>query len=128
MNSSELLQLAISDKQILQSIAFPNPWAARAFGLTLAAVEKKLFTLQMFQQALIALIASSEAQGHPIADEEHYYTCWVEALTSLLNQASLIVPGTLEEQEHEIREHTHQMHLHQDAHFPPRPLVIVEGQ
>ncbi len=128
MNSSELLQQALNDKHTLHSIAFSTPWAARAFGLTLAAVEKNLFTLPMFQQALIARIARSEAQGHAIADEEHYYSCWIEALTTLLNQASLIVPGTLVEQEHEIREHTHQMHLHQEAHFPPRPLVIVEGQ
>lgn len=128
MNSSELLLQALSDRQTLQAATFPNPWAARVFALTLAAVEKNLFTLPMFQQALIATIAHSEAHGQAIVDEEHYYSCWVEALTALLHQSSLIASGSLVEQEHEIRHHTHQIHLHHKAHFPPRPLVIVEGQ
>jgi len=128
MNSSEILLRALSDQHTLRSIVFPNPWAARAFGLTLAAVEKNVFSLSMFQQALIARIASSESRGKAIIDEEHYYSCWIDALTSLLNQTSLIAPGTLAEQERVIREHTQQMHLHQTAPFPPRPLVIVEGQ
>ncbi|TCL02034.1 nitrile hydratase accessory protein [Sodalis ligni] len=128
MNSPEMLKDALNDAQALRSIVFPNPWAARAFGLTLAAVEKNLFSLQAFQHALIERIAESESRGESITDEERYYSCWVDALTVLLDGTPQISLASRDEEERKIREYTHQAHLHQEAHFPPRPLLIVEGK
>ncbi|WP_413729961.1 nitrile hydratase accessory protein [Sodalis sp. RH22] len=128
MNPTDFLTQSLTDRQFLQSVAFPNPWAARAFGLTLAAAEQRLFTLTEFQQCLIGSIGELEAQGQAITGEEQYYSCWIEALSRLLKQKRLLTPDRLQSEELRIRDYTRQLHQHQPPHYPPRPLVIQEGR
>lgn len=79
----------------LQSMTFGTPWAARSFGLTLAAAESGVFSLQEFQKSLIKVICDAENTDKPIVDDEDYYTCWLDAFTDLLKQKSSISSHSL---------------------------------
>ena len=76
-------------------MAFSTPWAARSFGLTLAASESGVFSLQEFQKSLIKVISYAEASDKPIIVDDDYYTCWLNAFTDLLLQKSTISPNSL---------------------------------
>jgi len=39
-----------------ENLTFSTPWSARLFGMTLAASEKRFFTLQQFQSPLMMTI------------------------------------------------------------------------
>lgn len=95
---------------------FDTPWAARLFGMTLAASEQGLFTLSDFQNELIAAIQLHEKDGC-ISNDDEYYTCWLNALQSLLEQHQLIVKDQLVTREQEVmaaaqERHDHQRHGH----------------
>ncbi|MEH6501188.1 MAG: nitrile hydratase accessory protein [Pseudoalteromonas distincta] len=110
MRTHELLdQLQGSE---LESLSFSSPWAARLFGMTLAAAQKKLFSLQEFQQVLIESIQHHE-QDACIASDEQYYTCWLEALQSLLERQNLLEPERLGALEAQIMEVAQERHDHQ---------------
>lgn len=72
----------------LKIMTFSTPWAARTFGLTLAAVESGVFSLQDFQKSLINVISHAESSDKPIIADDDYYTCWLEAFTDILQQKS----------------------------------------
>lgn len=65
--------------------SFPTPWAARAFALVSALSQSKWIDLKDFQRELIRSISDHERGGGCIADEESYYDCWIEALTTVLH-------------------------------------------
>ena len=106
----------------LANLSFASPWAARLFGMTLAAAQKNIFSLQAFQQALIASIQRHE-QGGCIDSDEQYYTCWLEALQRLLEEHDLIEPERLGMREEQIltaaqERHDHQRSGHGHHHHP----------
>jgi len=106
----------------LANLSFASPWAARLFGMTLAAAQKKIFSLQDFQQALIESIKDHEQDGC-IDSDEQYYTCWLEALQYLLEEHQLIDHQQLSAVETQImaaaqERHDHQRSGHYHAHHP----------
>lgn len=103
----------------LANLSFASPWAARLFGMTLAAAQKKIFSLQEFQQALIASIQLHEQDGC-IDSDEQYYTCWLEALQGLLEQQDLIKPERLGVREEQLLAAAQDLHDHQrSGHHHP---------
>jgi nitrile hydratase accessory protein len=108
--------------------SFANPWSLRVFGVTLAAAESGMFTLQEFQQALIAQIQAWEASGHCIDSDESYYSRWTEALTELLHRKNVLPADRLLGAEQAVREalkalqHDHD-HDHEHEHEPVRRSV-----
>lgn len=112
--------------------SFANPWSLRVFGVTLAAAEAGMFTLQEFQQALIAQIQAWESSGRCIDSDESYYTRWTEALTELLLRKKVIAASQLPDAEQSVRDalralqhdhaHDHDHHHGLDAH--PVPLHV----
>lgn len=98
----------------LANLSFATPWAARLFGMTLAAAQKRIFSLQDFQQALIASIQQHEVDGC-IDSDEQYYTCWLEALQDLLEQHELLNPEQLGAFEARIMTTAQERHDHQRA-------------
>lgn len=124
----------------LKAMAFFTPWAARAFGLTLATAESGLFSLQEFQQGLITVIARAESADQLIVTEQDYYSCWLEALTGLLQQKTSITPHGLISAEKRVRErlmsiqnlHSHS-HDHDHDHdsavhvHHPEPVYVEKG-
>lgn len=110
---------------------FATPWAARAFGLVLAGFERKLFTVSEFQKALIVRVDLHERERGPIDNDETYYSCWIEALESLLVSREVIgqtqlataqaaVHSRLLELEHE--------HAHHHDHARPSPVPVYREQ
>jgi len=118
--------------------SFVNPWSLRVFAVTLAAAESGIFSLQEFQQALIAEIRKHEAHGHCIDSDESYYTRWTEALTALLLTRKLFTGEQLAPVEQAARdaatamqraqEHHDRQHIHRDARPQPRPLFVEAAQ
>ncbi|MCS8445447.1 nitrile hydratase accessory protein [Pseudomonas aeruginosa] len=96
----------------LAHLSFTSPWAARLFGMTLTAAQKEIFSLQDFQQALIASIQRHE-QGSCIDSDEQYYSCWLVALQGLLEQHELIQSERIAVVEAEIMAKAQQRHDHQ---------------
>lgn len=89
-----------------ENLTFSTPWSARLFGMTLAASEKKLFTLKQFQSALIERIGEHE-KNSCITTEEDYYTCWLGALQNLLEAKELWHSEQLKSRETEVVEAGH---------------------
>lgn len=108
-----------------ESLTFDTPWSARLFGMTLAASEKRVFTLQQFQSALIERISEKERDGCVSTDED-YYTCWLEALQSLLEATKFLRANELSAREAEVIEAAHhrQEHQRQELH-QIRPETVV---
>jgi nitrile hydratase accessory protein len=114
--------------------SFANSWSLRVFAVTLAAAETGTFTLQEFQQALIAQIQAWEASGHCIDSDESYYTRWAEALTELLLRKNALPAGRLPGAEQVVRDallalqhdhdHEHEHPAHQNRSVRPLPLHI----
>jgi nitrile hydratase accessory protein len=123
MQPHELLDQA--EQAGLATLSFASPWAARLFGMTLAAAQKKIFSLQDFQQALIESIKHYEQDGR-IDSDEQYYTCWLEALQHLLEEHQLIdhqqlstveaqiMAAAQERQDHQRSGNHHAHHHHDD--------------
>lgn len=110
----------------LANLNFASPWAARLFGMTLAAAQKKIFSLQDFQQTLIESIKHHERDGC-IDNDEQYYTCWLEALQRLLEEHHLIDHQQLGKVETQImsaaqERHDHQHSGHHHAHHHHKDL------
>jgi nitrile hydratase accessory protein len=104
--------------------SFANPWSLRVFGVTLAAAESGMFTLQEFQQALIAQIQAWEASGHCIDSDESYYSRWTEALTELLHRKDVLRADRLLGAEQAVREALKALeHDHDHEHEPVRRSV-----
>jgi nitrile hydratase accessory protein len=111
--------------------AFSEPWMARAFGLVLALSERGLFSLKDFQAALIESVGRREKVGC-IAAETHYYTRWLEALTSLLRGGHLLSDDMLTATETAVvavaaarKEHQHQTSRNPDGSLRIAPLLIA---
>lgn len=134
-----LATLSGGDLSSLDHLTFSAPWAARAFGVTLAAAEAGAFTLRDFQQALIRSIRGHESGGGCIDSDEVYYNCWIAALTELVSSRTAIDGARLAAAEEAVREalrlqthdhdHPHDSHHgHDDGddhdHEPPVPVPI----
>jgi nitrile hydratase accessory protein len=116
--------------QSIDSITFQLPWTARAFALTLAASRAGHFSLKTFQASLISAIAASEASEVEITSEEDYYTCWIEALTRLLESKKIFTGLQLESAEDKVRVRLQALlheHEHDHIHELPRPLYMEGG-
>ncbi|MGK0247901.1 MAG: nitrile hydratase accessory protein [Oleispira sp.] len=119
--------------QSIDNITFQHPWTARAFALTLAASRAGHFSLKTFQTSLISAIATREASGAEITSEEDYYTCWLEALTYLLESQQIVTDSQLETAEDKVRVrlqallHEHE-HDHDHTHELPEPLYREGGK
>lgn len=113
-----------------QSLAFAEPWNARAFALVLALSERGLFTLKDFQAELIDRIGTHEKLGCIRTDEE-YYTHWVEALTALLRRRGLLSAEAVSAMEANLlavaaatREHQHDAAYGPDGRLRVEPLAV----
>lgn len=107
--------------------SFSTPWAARAFGMVLAAARKQLFTLNEFQQALIVEITEYERASGRIDNDDVYYSRWIGALTTLLIDRHLIDLRGLERAEAAVHArlaaiehlHDHGVHAHDALLYGP---------
>jgi nitrile hydratase accessory protein len=127
---------ALIRSSIQKEPTFSEPWMARAFGLTLALSERGLFSLGEFQSALIDSVNRQERKGD-IADDVEYYTCWLEALLTLLRQRSPAPEQRLSAQmistvEKALiievagrKEHQHQLARHPDGTLKIEPIVVA---
>ncbi|CAB3807337.1 nitrile hydratase accessory protein [Paraburkholderia fynbosensis] len=121
----------------LEALSFPTPWSARAFGLVLAAAERKVFSLTDFQQKLIEEIAAFERQVGPIDSDEVYYSRWVAALSGLLELKGVFGDHSLMAAEEAVRaalaanahDHDHEHGIdHADMKLSPSPINRECGQ
>lgn len=111
--------------------SFANPWSLRVFGVTLAAAEAGVFTLQEFQQALIVQIQAWESSGRCIDSDESYYTRWTEALTELLCRKNVLPVARLTGAEQAVRDALRALqhdHDHDHHHEHPAPLHVEGAQ
>lgn len=91
---------------------FSDAWHARAFALTLALCERRLFSLRDFQSALISRITSQE-KTMCIVGTDDYYTLWIEALESLLAQNKVLFGERLSLFEHQVIDDAESRKIHQ---------------
>ena len=88
---------------------FVKPWHGGLFALTLACHEAGCFTWPEFSEALGAALAA-RTDAHHLIDggvtsqdntdedaEDQYYSCWFEALTSLLASQNFVTLCQLDE-------------------------------
>lgn len=107
-----------------ENLTFDTPWSARLFGMTLAASNKQIFTLQQFQTALIVRIKEKE-KGSCITTNEEYYSCWLEAFQGLLEARSLLQPDQLSQRETEVtKAGEHRQEQQRQAHHTVRAEVV----
>ena len=114
----------------LEEVTFSLPWMARAFAVTVSASHSAQFTLTEFQGVLIETIKSHESSGIPIVSEEDYYTCWLNALTELLQQKALLAEGQLHDAETRVHERLaalHHDHSHSGKARSTAPIHTEEG-
>lgn len=116
-----------------ESLAFAEPWNARAFALVIALSERGLFTLKDFQAELIETIGNHEKTGC-ITTEEEYYTHWIEALTALLKRRKLLSADAIAAVEVKLlaiaastREHQHDAAHGPDGRLLVEPLVVMRA-
>lgn len=109
---------------------FAEPWMARAFGLVTALSRANIVSLAEFQQALIQHLRVHEQTGKIVTDTD-YYTCWLEALSELLQQHQLTALDQVREVEQQIlssalerREHQHAMADREDGKLRVRPISV----
>lgn len=120
---SETLSAALRQSGF-ENLTFSTPWSARLFGMTLAASEKRFFTLQQFQSALIDRISEKEQDGCITTDDD-YYTCWLEALQGLLEERNLWQAHQLREREVEVVEAgEHRKEQQRRGHHNVQPEVV----
>ncbi|MFC0243802.1 nitrile hydratase accessory protein [Rhodopseudomonas telluris] len=115
------------------SRGFAEPWHARAFALTLALSERRLFSLRDFQAALIGKINSKEKLACIVGSDD-YYTLWLAALESLLAQKKVSLGERLSLFEHQVVDDAESRKIHQlttsrdkDGQLKIAPLVIDGG-
>lgn len=70
-------------------LVFAEPWQGRAFGLTMALVDRGAISYDAFRERLIARIASWE-RTHPEGGDFSYYRCWLVALEEELHDRRLV--------------------------------------
>ncbi len=70
-------------------LVFAAPWESRAFGLTMALVDRGVLSYDAFREALIARIAGWEAE-HPAGECFSYYRCWLQALEQVVLAEALV--------------------------------------
>ena len=122
MNRADQL-LAAADVSGLGNLHFDTPWSARLFGMTLAAAEKGLFTLAEFQSALIRAIEHHETKGC-IDSNEQYYTCWLQALETLLHSRKLVDGARVADREAKLADAARHRHDHQRFGNHIRPEAV----
>ena len=134
MNDLTDIEAIIAPRKLGMVATFAQPWEARTFALTLALVEQKLFTLQDFQQALIARIAIHEASTCIVGTED-YYTKWIEALEHLLESKGLLKAKRLSDLEKEIvseaasrKDHQHSMARDEAGQLKILPITVDAGR
>ena len=93
-------------------LVFAEPWQGRAFGLTMALVDRGAISYDAFRERLIARIASWE-RTHPDGKDFSYYRCWLEALEDELDEHDFATP--LERRPTGLRSR------------PPRALFVEPG-
>ncbi|GLK68020.1 nitrile hydratase accessory protein [Hansschlegelia plantiphila] len=113
-----------------QAAAFGQPWEAQAFAMTLALSERGVFTLEEFQQALIARIGAYETTAS-LAGDEDYYTRWIEALQDMLAARGVLPAGQIPDAETDIvrdaasrKAHQHLSARGADGRLKIAPLMI----
>ena len=72
--------------------AFPEPWAAQAFALTVHLHERGLFTWTEWAESLSAELRHQDPQKCG----EDYFDCWVAALASLIESHGIADHETVE--------------------------------
>ncbi|MDQ1629368.1 MAG: hypothetical protein QOI54_3112 [Actinomycetota bacterium] len=72
-------------------LVFDEPWQGRAFGLTMALVDRGAISYDAFRERLITRISSWE-RAHPHGQGFSYYRCWLEALEQELAASHLVAP------------------------------------
>ena len=77
-------------------LVFAEPWEGRAFGLTMALVDRGVIEYETFRTALIERIAAWEAAPPP-GECYSYYRCWLQALEQVVGAAGLVSSGELGE-------------------------------
>jgi nitrile hydratase accessory protein len=75
-------------------LVFAEPWQGRAFGLTMALVDRGAISYDAFRERLIAAIGAWE-RSHPDGAGYSYYRCWLEALEQELDERALVGPSEL---------------------------------
>jgi nitrile hydratase accessory protein len=73
--------------------AFPTPWAARVFGLALAAQECGLFAAREWAEALGAALTRQPL--NEALEPDAYWRAWLAALERLLAEKGVAAPGEL---------------------------------
>ena len=84
-------------------LVFSEPWESRIFGVAVSMHQAGCFEWPAFQSELIAAIARWEAthQVHDASDSPgggepfSYYTCWLQALESLLDRMGVVAADQL---------------------------------
>jgi len=100
-------------------LVFAEPWQGRAFGLTMALVDRGAISYDAFRERLIARIASWE-RTHPDGKDFSYYRCWLEALEDELDEHDLVGAAelTARSSEFAVRPAGHD-HGHEHPHEHP---------
>jgi nitrile hydratase accessory protein len=70
-------------------LVFAEPWQGRAFGLTMALVDRGAIPYEAFRERLISQISAWE-RTHPDGGNFSYYRCWLEALEQELAERQLV--------------------------------------
>lgn len=70
-------------------LVFAEPWQGRAFGLTMALVDRGAISYDAFRERLIVRIRSWE-RTHPGGGDFSYYRCWLAALEQELDDRRLV--------------------------------------
>ena len=101
---------------ITDKTEFAKPWHGGLFALTLACYEAGCFTWPEFSEALGAALAARTNAHHLIGEvvtsqdmtdedtEDQYYSCWFEALTSLLASQNFVTSRQLDEMKTQLEQ------------------------
>jgi nitrile hydratase accessory protein len=75
-------------------LVFAEPWEGRAFGITMALVDRGAIDYETFRQALIERITAWQAAPPP-GECFTYYRCWLEALEHVCGASGLVSADAL---------------------------------
>ncbi len=84
-------------------LAFDAPWQSRIFGVTAALVENATLSWPAMQAALIAEVAAADTAGDEDSNSR-YWTCWLAAVSQLLNNAETVDADAVEAEQHRLAE------------------------
>jgi nitrile hydratase accessory protein len=86
---------------------FGAPWQSRAFGIAMALHERGAFAWEDFRALLTEEIARAtpEGQAEQVEDNDGslYYSCWLAALSRVLQQRGVVDAGELARRAEEFR-------------------------